>query len=120
MAERHVQEAREAAKKGIPLLAIRKGPLAGQEVKISNDLVIGREGDLVIADPEISRRHCSVRVVDGTLVLDDLQSLNGTWVNGKRIDFPTLLAPGDMIGLDERDRGQAAAAAEPSGGSAGA
>ncbi len=99
MAERHVQEAREAAKQGVPGCSIRKGPLAGQDVKIADSLVIGREGDLVIADPEISRRHCVIRVVDGTLVLDDLQSLNGTWVNGKRIDFPTLLAPGDTIGL---------------------
>ena len=99
MAERHVQEAREAAKKGVPGLSIKKGPLAGQDVRITENLVIGREGDLVIADPEISRRHCVIRVVDGTLVLDDLQSLNGTWVNGKRIDFPTLLAPGDTIGL---------------------
>jgi daunorubicin resistance ABC transporter ATP-binding subunit len=99
MAERHLQEAREVAKQGTPALAIRKGPLAGQTIKVEGDLVIGREGDLVIADPEISRRHCVVRVVDGTLVLDDLQSLNGTWVNGKRIEFPTLLAPGDMVQL---------------------
>ena len=99
MAERHVQEAREVAKQGIPGLAIRKGPLAGQDIQIADSLVIGREGDLVVADPEISRRHCAIRVVDGTLVVDDLQSLNGTWVNGKRIEFPTLLAPGDTIGL---------------------
>ena len=99
MAERRVQEAREIAKQGTPGLAIRKGPLAGQDLQITDSLVIGREGDLVISDPEISRRHCAIRVVDGTLVVDDLQSLNGTWVNGKRIDFPTLLAPGDMIAL---------------------
>ena len=72
MAERHVQEAREAAKMGVPGLAISKGPLAGQDAKVTDSIVIGREGDLVIADPEISRRHCVIRVVDGTLVLDDL------------------------------------------------
>ncbi len=71
----------------------------GRRSRIDGDLVIGREGDLVIADPEISRRHCLIRIVDGTLVLDDLQSLNGTWVNGKRIELPTLLAPGDTIVL---------------------
>jgi ABC-2 type transport system ATP-binding protein len=99
MAERHLQEAKEAAKVGTPSLAVRKGPLAGKQVQVENNLVIGREGDLVIADPEISRRHCVIRVVDGSLVLDDLQSLNGTWVNGKRIELPTLLAPGDTIAL---------------------
>ena len=43
MAERHVQEAREAAKKGVPGLAIRKGPLAGEDVRVTDSLVIGRE-----------------------------------------------------------------------------
>ena len=37
--------------------------------------------------------------MDGSLVIDDLQSLNGTWVNDKRIELPTLLAPGDVITL---------------------
>jgi hypothetical protein len=99
MAERHLQEAREAARQGVPGLAIRKGPLAGQTVAMTENIVLGREGDLRIADPEISRRHCVIRIVDGTLVIDDLNSLNGTWVNGKRIELPTLLAPGDSIGL---------------------
>lgn len=81
------------------MLSISKGPLAGKQVAVEGRLVLGREGDLVISDPEISRRHAVVRVVDGSLVLDDLQSLNGTWVNGKRIELPTLLAPGDVIAL---------------------
>ena len=99
MAERHLQEAKELAKAGTPTLAVTKGPLAGKQVQIEDKLVIGREGDLVIADPEISRRHCVIRVVDGSLVIDDMQSLNGTWLNGKRIELPTLLAPGDVIAL---------------------
>jgi ABC-2 type transport system ATP-binding protein len=97
MAERHLQEAREVAKKGVPGLSITKGPLAGQQFTVSGNLVLGREGDLVIPDPEISRRHSVLRIVDGTLVIDDLQSLNGTWVNGRRVELPTLLAPGDTI-----------------------
>ena len=59
MAERRAQQIREAVKMGVPGLAIRKGPLAGQDVRVTDSLVIGREGDLVIADPEISRRHAS-------------------------------------------------------------
>ncbi|MBA3717032.1 MAG: ATP-binding cassette domain-containing protein [Actinobacteria bacterium] len=99
MAERHLQEAIESGRRGTPALKITKGPLAGQQLTVKDRLVIGREGDLVIADPEISRRHCVIRVVDGTLVIDDLQSLNGSWINGKRIELPTLLAPGDVITL---------------------
>jgi hypothetical protein len=99
MAERHLQEAKASAKQGTPTLAITKGPLAGKQLEVTDKIVLGREGDVVIADPEISRRHCVIRVVDGSLVIDDLQSLNGTWVNGKRIELPTLLAPGDVIAL---------------------
>ena len=94
MAERHLSEARQLQR---PVLAITKGPLAGQRIEVTAKLVVGREGDLVIADPEISRRHAALRIVDGALVVDDLQSLNGTWVNGRRIELPTLLAPGDVL-----------------------
>jgi len=100
MASRHVQAVKDSVRQfGTPSLSIKKGPLAGTEMNVDGQLVVGREGDLCIADPEISRRHAVIRVVDGSLVLDDLQSLNGTWVNGKRIEFPTLLAPGDVIAL---------------------
>jgi pSer/pThr/pTyr-binding forkhead associated (FHA) protein len=61
-------------------------------------IVIGREGvDVVIVDPEISRRHTAIRLIEGAVVIEDLHSLNGTWVNGRRIDSLTLLAPGDLI-----------------------
>jgi hypothetical protein len=97
MADRQLKEAKAATK--TPTLKITAGPLAGQDLQVENSVVIGREGDLVIQDPEISRRHATIRVVDGTLVIDDLQSLNGTWVNERRIELPTLLAPGDIINL---------------------
>jgi pSer/pThr/pTyr-binding forkhead associated (FHA) protein len=98
MAERP-QHTRPTPKPTLAALAITKGPLAGLEFDVSDTLVIGRKGDVVIADPEISRRHCIIRIVDGALVVDDLTSLNGTRVNGKRIHSPTLLAPGDVLGL---------------------
>ncbi len=100
MAERHRNEALaavQAARK--TTLVMTKGPLAGQEIDIDGQQIFGREGDIVISDPEISRQHAVIRIVDGSPVLDDLQSLNGTWVNGKRIELPTLLAPGDVVTL---------------------
>jgi hypothetical protein len=100
MAERHLNEALAAAQaQRKPMLALTKGPLAGEEIEVHGQLTFGREGDVVIADPEVSRKHAVVRLVDGSLVIDDLQSLNGTWVNGKRIELPTLLAPGDVVTL---------------------
>jgi FHA domain/Domain of unknown function (DUF4162) len=100
MADRHLKEAQAAAATApTPVLVVTRGPLAGKTLAVEGPLVIGREGDLAIADPEVSRKHAVIRVVDGALVIDDMQSLNGSWVNGRRVELPTLLAPGDVITL---------------------
>ena len=98
-ADRHLKDAQAAANAPTPVLVVTKGPLAGKTLSVEGPLVFGREGDVVIADPEVSRKHAVIRVVDGSLVIDDMQSLNGSWVNGKRIELPTLLAAGDVVTL---------------------
>lgn len=78
------------------------GPLAGREVEVTSDLVLGRQAaDLVIDDPQVSRRHASVRPAGNGLEVEDHGSRNGTWVNGARADGPTRLAPGDRVRLGE-------------------
>ena len=70
----------------MPSLRAREGPLAGQRLTVESALTLGRgAADVVIDDPEISRRHALVRAGDGYLEIEDLDSLNGTWVNGSRI-----------------------------------
>jgi pSer/pThr/pTyr-binding forkhead associated (FHA) protein len=74
------------------------GPLAGRRVEVTSTLVLGRQAaDLVVDDPQVSRRHAAVRPAGDALEVEDLGSLNGTWVNGTRIDGPTRLAPGDRV-----------------------
>ena len=51
--------------------------------------VIGREGDVMIVDGKVSRRHAQITSTDGQLLLEDLGSTNGTKLNG------TALAPGE-------------------------
>ena len=62
-------------------------------------VVIGRlsECDITIEDPNISRRHATVTVLDGTYRITDLGSTNGTKVNGTRISSQHELAHGDEI-----------------------
>ena len=85
-----------------PVLVVTHGPLAGQRLELEGELVIGREGAAVtIEDSELSRRHAAVRPVDGGIEIEDLGSLNGTYVNGRRIDAPTRLAGGDSIKLGQ-------------------
>jgi predicted component of type VI protein secretion system len=83
-------------------LVVTKGPLAGRKFELDAELVIGREGVAVtIEDSELSRRHAAVRPVMGGYEVEDLGSLNGTFVNGERIDTPTRLVGGESIKLGQ-------------------
>jgi pSer/pThr/pTyr-binding forkhead associated (FHA) protein len=85
---------------GVPALVAREGPLAGARLEVETELALGREGtDVVLEDPEVSRRHALVRRAGDGLELVDLGSVNGTYVNGQRIHEPTPLADGDVVAL---------------------
>lgn len=60
---------------------------------------IGRweDNDVVIDDRWVSRHHAQVRREEETYVIQDLDSKNGTFVNGRRIAAPAPLADGDEI-----------------------
>jgi class 3 adenylate cyclase len=84
----------------VPSLLIKEGPLAGHHLRVDSMLVLGRgNADLVIDDHEISRRHALLRAGQGFFEIVDLDSLNGTWVNGVRIQKPSRLDPGDVVRL---------------------
>ncbi|MBV8955033.1 MAG: FHA domain-containing protein [Solirubrobacterales bacterium] len=58
-----------------------------------------RQCDVVIDDPNISRQHAEIRPRGGSWVLTDLGSTNGSSINGRRIDQPEVIKPGDEIEL---------------------
>jgi Domain of unknown function (DUF1707)/FHA domain len=60
---------------------------------------IGREPacDLTLADTSVSRWHASLLRSDGSWLLADLGSTNGTRLNGWRVNTPTPVAPGDLV-----------------------
>jgi pSer/pThr/pTyr-binding forkhead associated (FHA) protein len=65
---------------------------------------IGRlpDNDVVVADPHVSRRHCTIVVhADQCCELHDTASKNGILVNGVRISGPTPLKPGDEIRMGD-------------------
>jgi len=61
-------------------------------------VTLGRssECDLRLPDADTSRRHAKIVCDDGSFVIHDLASTNGTLVNGERVECRTL-APGDRI-----------------------
>ena len=84
------------------VLVFTQGPLTGQRLELEGELIIGREGAAVtVGDSELSRRHAAVRPVEGGVEIEDLGSLNGTYVNGQRIDAPTRLVGGDSVKLGQ-------------------
>jgi pSer/pThr/pTyr-binding forkhead associated (FHA) protein len=81
-------------------LKVVKGPNAGQEVKIPTPkCIIGRGEDCQLRPKSdaISRQHCVVYVKSGELMVRDLKSKNGTFVNGERVDGDRALKAGDKI-----------------------
>jgi hypothetical protein len=82
-------------------LEVTAGNAAGTEIEIGDEFLIGRhapeEGKLA-NDPEISRRHARIsRAAEGGYVLEDVGSMNGTFLNGHRISGPEALGVGDKI-----------------------
>lgn len=55
------------------------------------------ECDAVLTDQLVSRAHMTIRVFDGAPYAEDLGSTNGTYVNGVRIEGPTLLRDSDTL-----------------------
>lgn len=86
----------------IAKLTIKAGPDSGKEIELTQaELVIGRSApaNLIIANPEISRRHARVYPQQGSYVLEDLGSSNGTFLNGERVQGPQTLTDGAEIRL---------------------
>jgi len=81
-------------------LKIIGGKNDGREIKISvPEFVIGR-GDTAHLKPSsdlVSRRHCSVKVVEGKVIVADMGSRNGTFVNGNQLKAEHIAKPGDRI-----------------------
>jgi pSer/pThr/pTyr-binding forkhead associated (FHA) protein len=86
-------------------IVLRSGPTPGKTFPlVKSELFIGRDlsNDIVINDPEISRRHARIYIQNGGFVLEDLGSTNGSPVSGQRLVSPYTLHPGEVITLGER------------------
>ena len=73
----------------------------GRDVSLDQGVtVIGRSSgcEIVVDDPNVSRRHAEVRRLGDGYSLVDLGSTNGTEVNGQRVG-ETSLMNGDVIGV---------------------
>lgn len=85
------------------LRALHPGPLSSEQPLTDNGLVIGRDGqvvDLILHGPDVSRRHAWIgQDPEGNWSIRDLESTNGVFVSGEKIDRVQRLNTGDVIGL---------------------
>ncbi|MHC5011855.1 MAG: FHA domain-containing protein, partial [Planctomycetota bacterium] len=86
-------------------LEVIHGRTAPTEVEIEGEgeVLIGRTRDaaLRLFDETASRRHARIRLHEGRVLLEDLDSANGTRLNGERIEGPATLFDGDVIAIGD-------------------
>ena len=82
-------------------LLVISGPLQGREILINRDTFTigsGEHNDLRIPDSTVSKRHCEILIDQTGYQIRDLESTNGTLVQGVRVSSATL-APGSEVQL---------------------
>lgn len=97
-------DGRTKVRAALPRMILRgvSGATFGKTFPVTRELVIGRssECDISVPTEEISRRHARVKPTPDGLLVEDLGSSNGTFINDRRIQREGLLQPGDELRLD--------------------
>ena len=78
------------------------GPTFGKIYAMVGAMTVGRSSDCDICIPidEISRNHAKLQTASDGVVVEDLASANGTFVNDQRVHAGTLIKPGDEVRFD--------------------
>jgi len=84
-------------------LIVLAGTQVGEMIPLKKATVIGRgpEADVRLIDTKMSRMHCRFFGDDGMTYIEDLDSSNGTYVNGIRVERQKKLVDGDKIQIGE-------------------
>ena len=85
-------------------LVVRTGPNPGMAFDLTKEVsLLGRDvtNDISLGDAEVSRQHARLTRTPGGVVVEDLGSTNGTFINGERLVAPRVMAMGDLLGFGE-------------------
>lgn len=88
---RHLESSKKGQIDSFDVARIRVGRLPNNELRFD-----------LQKDREVSGNHAEIYRQGKTFVVEDLESTNGTYVNGRRIDQPTAIADGDTIQFSSR------------------
>jgi len=81
-------------------MLVRSGTLKGQRIQLRTPVInIGRAdyNDVVLPDESVSTSHAKLQRREGVWILTDVESTNGTFVDGERVQGDAPLAPGAMV-----------------------
>lgn len=83
------------------LLSLNEKIITRFNLRDGAKLVIGRgiDADIIVDNTAISRQHASLELRDGQYILSDLGSMNGTFVNDKKIEASVYVTENDVIKL---------------------
>lgn len=97
-------DGRTRVRMALPKYILRgvSGPTFGKTYAMVGTLIVGRNSDCGICIPtdEISRHHAKLQVVPDGVMVEDMGSANGTFVNNQRVHAGTLLKAGDELRMD--------------------
>lgn len=81
------------------LVIVEPATAAGQRHPVTGTLSIGRAAgcEITLDDTFISQLHARVTIGQSGVVVEDLGSTNGTYLNRKRVTAPVVVQPGDVI-----------------------
>lgn len=87
------------------VVARASGHDPGMIYDLDGDLVLGRgdHAEIRLEDPFASSRHARIYAQAGTLVLEDLRSTNGTYLNEELLQTPRPLHPGDRVRIGDSE-----------------
>lgn len=90
---------RRNRREGTKVVMIKSETQQGAELEVEDVTVLGRspEADVLLDDPYASEFHMRLVAQENGMVLHDLGSTNGTYINGRRVTAPTTLRRGDTI-----------------------
>jgi pSer/pThr/pTyr-binding forkhead associated (FHA) protein len=96
------------------MLHLLVGGVVSEAIMLKKEVtVIGREGaDVVLDDSEVSSQHCQIQILAGNYHLFDLNSTNGTFLNGQKI-LKCRIAAGDVLRVGNVEFKFALGAPEP-------
>ncbi|HYI45834.1 MAG TPA: FHA domain-containing protein [Actinomycetota bacterium] len=89
------RKAKKTPRKGVVI----EGPAKGKSLDLNSELTIGRADKchLVLDDTYVSQVHARIYPKGDTVVLEDLGSTNGTYLNRRRITSPSEVQRGDRV-----------------------